>query len=107
MLGKDGSTKCSEIVTVTIVATSTGITIYPNPITEGKIHLQMGNQSAGTYQLSVTNNSGQVVYSGTVQNNSNNSNFLINIKPAPVSGLYNLQIINPQNKISTQKVIVN
>ena len=107
MLGKDGSTKFSENVIVVVVATNTGITIYPNPIKEGKIHLQMGNQPAGNYQLSVTNNSGQVIYSGTVQNNGNSSNFLINIKPAPLTGLYSLQIINPQNKISTQKIIVN
>ena len=107
MLGKDGSTKCTENVMVTIAAANTGIAIYPYPIEEGKIHLQMSNQPAGNYQLSVTNNNGQVIYSGTVQNNSNNSNYLINIKPAPVSGLYNLQIINPQNKISTQKIIVN
>ena len=107
MLGKDGSTKYTENIIVAIAPTNTGIVIYPNPIKEGKIHLQMGNQSAGNYQLSVTNNNGQVIYSGIIQNNSNNSNFLIDIKPIPVSGLYNLQIINPQNKISTQKIIVN
>ena len=107
MLGKDGSAKYTENIIVAIAPTNTGIAIYPNPIKEGKIHLQMGNQSAGNYQLSVTNNNGQVIYSGIIQNNSNNSNFLIDIKPIPVSGLYNLQIINPQNKISTQKIIVN
>ena len=107
MVSTDGSSKNSKNITVTIAAANTGIAVYPNPIKEGKIHLQMGNQPAGNYQLSLTNNTGQVIYSGTVQNSSSNGSFLINIKPTSASGLYNLQIIDPQNKISTQKIIVN
>ncbi len=106
-VGTDGSTKISENITVTIPTVSTGITIYPNPITDGTIHMQMTDQPEGAYQLSVTNNTGQLIYSGRLQNNSRNSELLINIKPSLATGLYNLQIINPQNKISTQKIIIN
>ena len=106
MLGKDGSTKYTENVNVTIVAINTGISIYPNPIKEGKINIQMGNQPSGTYLLSIINNNGQVIYTGTIQNNSNKSNFLINLNTKAAKGIYNLQITTPQNKISTQKLIV-
>ena len=105
--GADGSTKISENITVVIPIINAGIVIYPNPIIDGAIHLQMTEQPAGVYQLSLTNNTGQVIYSGSLQNNSRNSNLLINIKPRPASGLYNLEIITPENKISTQKIIVN
>ena len=106
MLGKDGSSKYTENVKVAIAAINTGISIYPNPIKEGKINIQMGNQPSGNYQLSITNNNGQVIYTGTVQNNSNKSNFLINLNTKSARGIYNLQITTPQNKITTQKLIV-
>ena len=106
MFGKDGSTKYTENVKVTIAAINTGISIYPNPIKEGKINIQMGNQPSGTYHLSLTNNNGQVIYTGTIQNNSNKSNFLINLNTKAAKGIYNLQITTPQNKITPQKLIV-
>ena len=106
MLGKDGSTKYTENVKVAIVAINTSISIYPNPIKEGKINIQMGNQPSGTYLLSITNNNGQVIYTGTIQNNSSKSNFLINLNSKAAKGIYNLQITTPQNKITTQKLIV-
>ena len=106
MTGKDGSTKYTETVKVNIADINTGITIYPNPIKEGKINIQMGNQPTGNYQLSITNNNGQVIYTGTVQNNSRKSNFLINLNSKTAKGIYNLQIVTPDNKISSQKLIV-
>ena len=106
MTGKDGSTKYTETVKVNIADINTGITIYPNPIKEGKINIQMGNQPTGNYQLSITNNNGQVIYTGMVQNNSTKSTFLINLNTKAAKGIYNLQITTPQNKISTQKLIV-
>ena len=107
VIGTDGSIKISENVTVTIATATEGITIYPNPIKEGVMHLQMNDQPEGAYQLSLTNNSGQLIYTGRVQNISRNGNLSINIKPTPASGVYNLKIITPENKISTQKIIVN
>ena len=106
MLGKDGSTKYTDNVRVAIAAINTGISIYPNPIKEGKINIQMGNQPSGNYNLSITNNNGQVIYTGTIQNNSNKSNFLINLNTNADKCIYNLQITTPQNKITTQKLIV-
>ena len=107
IVNTDGSTKLSENITVIIPVVNVGIVIYPNPIIDGAIHLQITDQPAGAYQFNLTNNTGQVICRGSLQNNSRNSNLLINIKPSPASGLYNLEIITPQNKISTQKVIVN
>ena len=106
MWANDGSSKYTDNVKVTIADINTGIHIYPNPIKEGKVNIQMGNQPSGNYQLSITNNNGQVVYTGTVQNNSNRSSFLINLNTLVAKGIYNLQITTPQNKISTRKLIV-
>jgi hypothetical protein len=80
MTSKNGQNNYSEIVKVVIGTKANGITIYPNPIQNNSISVQMSNQPTGSYQLKLTNNLGQVFYSGTVKNNGNNSYYVVNLK---------------------------
>ena len=106
MISKNGQNNYSEIVKVVIGTKANGITIYPNPIKNNNISIQMSNQRTGSYQLKLTNNLGQALYNATLQNNGYNSYFVINLETKPISGVYYLQITGPQNKVSTQKIVV-
>jgi hypothetical protein len=105
--GNNGEIKYSAIVKVTINSSKTSsMKIYPNPVTNNTINLQLANQPKGNYMLKLTNNIGQTIYSTTMQSNSTNSTLSINIPGKLTSGVYNLEVNTPDNKKSTQSVIV-
>ena len=106
-IDNNGEVKYSAIVKVTINSSKTGsIKIYPNPVNNNIINLQLTNQPKGNYLLKLTNNIGQTIYSTNMQSNSINSTLSINIPGKLTSGVYNLEVNTPDNKTSTQKVIV-
>lgn len=104
---RDGSGKFSPIVKVEAEKTSTGnITIYPNPIRGGVINLLFTNQSAGTYQVRLISNSGQVMFKDKLVVNSNNySTALFTNKKLP-KGVYQLETRSPDNQVSLLPAIV-
>ena len=106
-IDNNGEVKYSAIVKVTINSSKTSsIKIYPNPVNNNIINLQLTNQPKGNYLLKFTNNIGQTIYSTNMQSNSINSTLSINIPGKLTSGVYNLEVNTPDNKTSTQKVIV-
>ena len=106
-IDNNGEVKYSAIVKVTINSSKTSsIKIYPNPVNNNIINLQLTNQPKGNYLLKLTNNIGQTIYSTNMQSNSINSTLSINIPGKLTSGVYNLEVNTPDNKTSTQKVIV-
>ena len=59
----NGKTEYSSVVKVLMGSIKQDITIYPNPITDGMIHLQLMNQPEGKYGLRLVNKVGQVILS--------------------------------------------
>ena len=59
----NGKTAYSNIVKVLMGTLKQDITIRPNPITDGIIHLQLVNQPAGKYGIRLMNTLGQVIVS--------------------------------------------
>jgi hypothetical protein len=106
-IGNNGEVKYSAIVKVNINSSKTSsMKIYPNPVTNNTINLQLANQPKGNYLLKLTNNIGQTIYTTSMQSNSTNSTLSINIPGKLISGVYNLEVNTPDNKTSTQTVIV-
>jgi hypothetical protein len=105
--GNNGEVKYSAIVKVNISSSKTSsMKIYPNPVTNNIINLQMANQPKGSYLLKLTNNIGQTIYTTSMISNSINSTLSINIPGKLTSGVYNLEINAPDNTKSTKTVIV-
>jgi hypothetical protein len=106
-IGRDGSKKASNIMKVAQVKMpDASITIYPNPIQGNLINLQFKNQLAGTYQLRLINNYGQVVYAGSLLINSSNISQTVITNKQLVYGIYQLEIKAPDNMIQLKKAIV-
>ena len=104
---KDGSKKYSPIVKVVIGKAGTGsITIYPNPIKGSVINLQFTNQQAGIYQVRLISNNGQMVYSNRLSINSSNISQSLNTSKDLRAGIYQIEIIKPDNTIEIQKAVV-
>jgi len=106
-IGNNGEVIYSAVVKVTINNSKTSsLKIYPNPVTNNTINLQLANQPIGNYLLKLTNNIGQTIYSTNMQINSTYSTLSINIPGKLTSGVYNLEVNTPDNKTSAQTVIV-
>jgi hypothetical protein len=103
----NGETKYSAIVKVVMGKNNnSSMSIYPNPVTNNTINLQLSNQPKGNYQLRLTNSNGQTIYSTSTNSNSSNATISINVPTQLISGNYNLEIFAPNGDRNTQKVLV-
>ena len=98
----NGKTAFSNIVKVLMGSIKQDITIYPNPITDGVIHLQLTNQPQGKYDIRLPNKIGQVMISKQINHTEGSSTELIKWDYNMAHGLYQLEVSKPDG---TQKSI--
>ena len=79
------------------------IDIYPNPATD-MIYVKGSNEFHESGTLQITNTQGSIILSKKIEGDSNNLNFIINVKDFE-SGLYSLKIIL-DTKILIKKFII-
>jgi hypothetical protein len=95
----------SEIKSVNLLSEPVNkMSVYPNPVIRN-LMLDFEAPVSGDYQVSFTNQVGQVVYSAKIKmNNSNTMQVLINDPPAP--GVYYMRATNiASNQSQTAKVV--
>lgn len=86
-------------------AVAGAISIYPNPVKGNTINVLLSNQVKGNYQLRLTNIAGQVMYTGNMNSENGNGVLVVNIPSKLTAGSYQLEVITPEGKRNTQKVI--
>jgi hypothetical protein len=104
-VGRDGKVTYSTIVNVAMVLASPSIGIYPNPITDGIIHLQLINQPEGMYGLRLLNSLGQVIVSKQVGHAGGNATENIRWDYNLAHGVYHLEVTKPNGEIVVIKVM--
>lgn len=101
---KNGTVKYSNVVKVKIGGKDAVFAVYPNPVKEGLLSLQMSNVTAGNYTLQLYNKTGQEVYNTMLKHNGGSASQSINIGKL-ATGTYHLKISNG-NFTTTQNIIV-
>ena len=78
------------------------ISVFPNPITNGKINITLENQPLGIYKLSIISNTGQIVLNEIISVQAMQVNKTINM-PGLHAGMYSLILEdkNGQRKATT------
>ena len=102
-----GNVKYTDIVKVVLGKAGTGITVSPNPVRGNLVNIQFNNQQAGRYNIRLMNNAGQEVYKNVLQHTGGNASQSINIPSAIARGIYQLEVIAPDNTKKVQKLIVD
>ncbi len=92
-----GEIKYSSIVKVLIGKGASGIVIYPNPVQNGTVNLQMNNMPGGTYSMRLINTLGQVVQTMQLKHAAGSSTETLPLGSQLAKGNYNLEIIKPDN----------
>src|SRR5204863_9841016 len=60
-ISKDGKAAYSKVVKVAVIKGRSGFAVFPNPVSDGIIALQMNNIPAGIYSVRLINNDGQTL----------------------------------------------
>ena len=76
-LEKDNSFVYSKVVKVSSVNDHGGIHLYPNPVLNAKIGVQMVSMAAGNYQFTLVNSAGQTVYKTTLRHNGGSASLTV------------------------------
>jgi hypothetical protein len=97
----NGKKEYSTVVKVFMGKGKGSISIYPNPVINGTINLQLTNQPAGVYGIRLFNKMGQVMISKQINHTEGSSTETIRLDKSSVRGIYQLEITKPdENKIN-------
>lgn len=80
--------------------------LYPNPVTDGSISIQIYNSVKGIYTLRLINNYGQLVYLKQLMHSATTSTQSLQFTKNISEGNYILEIITPDNSKITRKILV-
>ncbi len=89
----------SKIVKLKINKSTPEIYVFPNPIIESNIQLQMNNMPQGIYLLKLVNNVGQVMGNYQVAHTQNNYTENIHLLNRLIPGIYQLEVTHPNHKV--------
>jgi len=102
----DGSFKYSEIVKLKFTNSHSGISVYPNPVLNKKLHVQTNDLATGKYSVLITNITGQQVMVTTIQHTKANETIKIDLPAIITQGSYQLQLTGQDGTAGTLKIIV-
>ena len=80
------------------------VSVYPNPVSNNKINLQMNNLEKGTYTVRVINNLGQEVMNSVISNEAGNSIKTIAAKGL-TTGIYTLQVTGKSGSYTSELIV--
>ena len=96
---KNGKPAYSTVVKVLIGKGKQDFSIYPNPVENGTINLQLTNQPAGKYGLRLLNNMGQVMISKQITHAEGGSIESTQLDKYTAHGIYQLEVTKPDGDI--------
>ena len=101
----NGKTEYTTVVKVLMGTIKQDINIFPNPITDGMIHLQLTNQPEGKYGIRLFNKLGQVIISRQVIHTEGSSTELIKWDYNLAHGFTTWRLPNRMERIKTINVM--
>ena len=101
----NGKTSYTNVVKVLIGTLKQDITIYPNPITDGMIHLQLVNEPEGKYKIRLLNKLGQLIVQKQITHAGGNATELIKWDYNLAHGMYQLEVTRPDGTVKDINVM--
>ncbi len=103
---QDGSFQYSRTVLVNIGKAAAGMSIYPNPVTGNSIGLTFNSLEKGIYSVRLVNASGQVLMVKQLNHTGGSSVETLTPGSRLTTGVYQMEVIDPAQKVTTIKVLV-
>ncbi|UEG49488.1 T9SS type A sorting domain-containing protein [Ferruginibacter lapsinanis] len=102
-VGGGGQTFYSSITRVVIDQPQ--IAVYPNPVTNGEVGIQLTNMPKGKYDVMLVNNLGQTVVKKEIMHLGGSESVKVPLATVKTRGIYQVQMIQPDMTKKTVKVI--
>jgi len=106
-ISKNGAVTYSGMATLKLVKDSPALYVFPNPVINNEVQLQLNKAAAGEYQVRLMNSSGQVVMQGQLRHSGGTATHSIKPGSLLVSGVYQLEVTTPGQQREIIKVMVN
>ncbi|HEY5371477.1 MAG TPA: hypothetical protein VIJ75_21035 [Hanamia sp.] len=103
-VGKDNNSLYSTVVKLLVDDLKSTINIFPNPITDGIVHLQFKNQPQGKYRIRLVNSLGALILAKDIQFTGGNGSEDIKWDYKMARGIYQLEITKPDGSAAVIKV---
>ena len=104
IISVDGKISYTQIVKVISGKSQDQISVYPNPVKDGIIHLQLTNQPEGNYGVRLFSSAGQLIVSKKITHAKGTSEETI-ICPNLAKGIYQLEIVKTDGSVEVIKVM--
>ncbi|MBL0355618.1 MAG: hypothetical protein IPP72_01455 [Chitinophagaceae bacterium] len=105
-ISNNGAIAYSDKVKVTVIRGSPEMFVFPNPVTNNIIGLQMNKMPGGVYEMLLMTEDGKLVNSNRIVHADGTSTESIVPAAALVSGAYRLEVVGPDKKRTSLKIIV-
>ncbi len=102
----DSSFGYSKVIKVTLDKSFENIGVYPNPVVQGTIGLQMTYQPQGQYYVRLINALGQVVLTTQITHPGGMAMHNITINTKLPTGVYTLEVTKPNKVKTTIQVVI-
>lgn len=99
-IDKDGSFAYSAVVFTVADTKTASVTVYPNPITNKLVNVQLSNLSRGSYSIEVFNNLGQAILTKAILFDGGTTSLSLQLPTSVKAGLYRLSVSNGVTKIN-------
>jgi len=103
---RTGDIEYSQIVIVSTGNAGSDISIYPNPIVNGLMQLHLQNQSLGKYNVHLINQSGQSLFTQSIEHQQNKETETVLLPNTISKGIYQLEIIKPNGIKITDELLI-
>ncbi|HZH66816.1 MAG TPA: Ig-like domain-containing protein [Flavisolibacter sp.] len=92
MIHVDGTVTYSSVISIARGSTAPTVTIYPSPVVDNRLTIQMTNVEKGKYGVSFYNAGGQLVYATSINHEGGSSAQMVELPATIAKGVYHLGV---------------
>lgn len=104
-IDKDGKATYSGILSVNIAGGNSYVIVYPNPVRNKQVNLQLNNVPSGKYQVMIYNYLGQQITTKYLQHNGGSAIQNIVLPGGTKAGMYVVKVVSETGNFSSRIVV--
>lgn len=105
-ISQSGQVQYSAIVKVSGLENQPNVTVYPNPVKDHLVNLQINGLSGGIYQLSLVHTNGAVQVLNAITLDGNTETRSVQLPKSLAAGVYQLRMVATDGKIIVKSIQV-
>ena len=104
-VGTDAALTYSQVIKVKMGMINQSVVIFPNPVHSGVVSLQLNNMPQGNYVVKLISTAGQQIIKTSFNSPNGNISQNISFNKDINKGVYQLEVIAPDNSIKVLKML--